>query len=301
MACYSSDYTLDKTFGGGGTGHLVIENQPGEICMTEASTSAQQADGKILICTTYEKSANRDETIGVVYRLLSDGTPDVTFNNTGRLNFTVQDPNASTALFACLPQDDGKIMVAGDAHLQPIRGTALIARLDEKGVLDRSFGRPTTPGYFTLGIDDRPTRFNDLISTDRGFVGVGQSGGKIDLDTEGMLAGITKDGLPDTAFNGGKPLLTKYHPEKNNAWQSGYVQLDGKLLVTAARHYIYVSRFHGDGSIDNEFGTDGYISEDTSNAGPAVILTGRPENKILWAGNPTGPEGGLGTLFAYLG
>lgn len=301
MACYSDDYTLDVAFGGSGTGHLVIDNQPNEICITDVSTIAQQADGKLLICTTYHKFGDLSNTTGVLYRLNLDGTRDITFGKSGRLDFKLQDPDASTALFACLPQYDKKIVVAGYAHLQPDRDTALIARLDDKGGLDQDFGDRESPGYFSIGIGKHSTRFNALLSTNDGFVGLGEAGDSNGTDTEGLLVGITKDGVSDFAFNGGKPLLTKYHPERNNAWLSGYVQSDGKFVATATRHYIYIARWLHDGTPDWEFGIGEHISEDSSNAAAPAIVTARPGNGILLGCNPTGIEGGLGKLFAYLG
>lgn len=301
MACYSGDYKLDKTFGERGTGHLVIENKPDEIYIQASGKVAQQADGKLLICTTYQKLGNWRNTVGVLYRLHANGTFDKTFNRTGRLDFRLLDPAAPTALYACLPQADGKFVVAGHGYLQPVRETALIARFDDKGVLDTEFGHRNSPGYFSIGVDNRPTQFNDLLSTTRGFVGLGQVGATAELTTEGMLVGITKDGEADLQFNEGKPVLTQYKPDKENAWFCGYVQPDGKLVTTAARHYIYVSRWLDNGSADSEFGNAGYITEDSSNSGDLVILAPRTENRILWAGNPTGVQGGMGKLFSYLG
>ena len=300
MACYRPDYTLDKTFGGNGTGHLVIENQPEEVCVPEMSAVAQQADGRLLISTTYHKFGDFTNTTGVLFRLNVDGTFDESFGKSGRLDFKLPGSIASTALTACLPQADGKIVVAGHAFLQPEYETALIARFDDKGVLDSEFGNPTSPGYVSMPIAKLPTRFNALLSTKRGFVGVGEAGGWKDPSTAGMLVGITKNGLLDSAFNKGKALLTKYHPERNNAWLNGYVQTDGKLVTSAGRHYLYISRFEADGQFDKGFGIDGGISEDTQCSGPVTLLD-NPENKFLLACNTTGQEGGIGTVFDFLG
>ncbi|MBN3865827.1 hypothetical protein HCU66_26950 [Pseudomonas frederiksbergensis] len=301
MARYSSNYELDQSFGEPGTGHQIIENQQDEICMTDFSKVVEQADGKLLICTTYHKLGDWSNTTGVLFRLHPNGTFDKSFKNTGRLDFKMQDSTTPTGLSAVLPQADGKIVVAGYGRLHSMRDTALIARFDNNGLLDQSFGSQNSPGYCGIEVDNRSTRFNDLLSTNRGFVGLGQVGDSNNPDTEGMLFGITQDGLPDPDVNKGEPVLTKYHQDREGAWLNGYVQPDGKLVTTAARHYIYLARWLTNGMADQTFGTDGHISEDSSNAAEPAIVAGRHENKTLWAGNPTGVAGGLGKLIAYLG
>ncbi|MHC8342214.1 hypothetical protein [Pseudomonas sp. RT6P73] len=299
VACFSSDYSPEKTFGVSGTGHLVIENQPDEICMTNDSRVAEQADGKILICTTYHQHGNWRNTTGVLYRLLPDGKFDTTLNGTGRLDFKMQDPSTPTGLSALLPQANGTIVVAGYGALHSETEIALFARFDDKGVLDPEFGSPSTPGYCGIEVDNHPTRFNGLLSTNQGFVGLGQAGESGIPDTKGMLAGITKNGLPDPDFNHGKPLITKYDKNRENAWLDGYVQLDGKLVISAARHYIYISRWLPDGTHDPEFGIAGLVKEDFSNVADPVIVGVRPDNTFFWAGNPIGIDGGLGKLITY--
>lgn len=301
IACFSSDYLVDKNFGESGTGHLVIENQSDEICMTNDSKVAEQADGKILICTTYHQFGNWRNTTGVLYRLLPDGKLDKAFNHTGRLDFKMQDPSAPTGLSALLPQADGTIVVAGYGALRSETETALFSRFDDKGVLDEDFGSPDTPGYCGIEVENHSTRFNDLLSTNKGFVGLGQVGASGIPDTKGMLAGVTKNGLPDPDFNHGKPLITKYDKNRENAWLHGYVQPDGKLVTSAARNLIRISRWLPDGTSDTEFGVEGVVTEDFSNAADPAIVGVRPGNKIFWTGNPTGIDGGYGSLITYDG
>jgi len=300
MACYSSDYTLDTTFGEMGTGHLIIENEPGEVYLADSGKVTQQADGKLLVCTTYYPPDNGSSTTGVIYRLHANGTLDKTFAQTGRLNFKVQDPDGVTALNACLLQADGKLVVAGHAHLQPGRATAIVARLHHNGSVDERFGHPNTPGYFSIGIDNRPTEFKELLSTPKGFVCIGQAGDVDNLPAAGMMVGISKEGLVDPDFNGGEPRLTLYDPTRRNTWQSGYVQSDGKLLTTNTLDYMYISRWLSDGRVDSEFGNNGYITEDTATNATPVFLMDRSNNKLLFAANAIGMSGSIGHLFAYL-
>lgn len=299
IACYSSDYKLDPTFGPEGNGHLVIENQPNEICITDDSKIAEQADGKLLISTTYHAVGDWSKTTGVLYRLLQDGRLDKSFNMTGRLNFKVQDSTAPTSLCNVLPQGDGKIVVAGHGSLLDNPEIALIARLHDNGALDTRFGNLITPGYCGFGVTDHTTRFNVLLPTSQGFLGLGQAGPSYDPETQGMRCYITKNGLPDLNINGGKPLLTKYEKDRDGSWQDGYVLPDGKQLTVAAKHYYFLARWLPDGTSDSSFGNSGCITEDTSNAAEPVVVVPRPDNTFLCAGNPTGVAGGLGKLFAY--
>lgn len=302
MACFTEDYELDKTFGGSDTGHLVIDNQPTEVFITDTAKACQQADGKILISATYHKFGNWLSTTGIVYRLHSDGTFDRTFNGTGRLEFKGQDPEASTDLSACHVQADGKIVVAGHICFQPQRATAIVARLGNDGVLDKTFGHRHTPGYCTVSVGSDWTQFNDLLPTVTGFIAVGEAGEKPpNAGNKGLLVGITQDGLEDLNVNNGEPVLTKYSPDMNNAWADGYVQDNGKLVIPTQWGDIRTSRWEKNGTADLQFGTDGVVGEDYSISGQPNIVVGRPDGKILWAGNPLGIGGSLGKLIGYLG
>ncbi|MCF4994064.1 hypothetical protein GIW70_14595 [Pseudomonas syringae] len=299
MACYSSDYTLDTTFAD--QGHLVIENKGNELCMPDLSRVVQQSDGKLLVSTTYYDFDHYTQTTGCLLRIELNGRLDLTFNQTGRLDFKVQDPNAATAITACLSQPDGKIVVAGHGFFQPARETAVIARFDSQGILDVSFGRRNSPGYYSVGLEDQVTRFNDLVATSRGFIGIGQAGSQNHPSTLGLLVGITTNGSEDPAFNNGKPHVAKYHPEIDNAWICGLVQTDGKVITSTGRHYIYISRWMDDGSVDDGFGDGGFVSEDTESSQQPIILSARVDNTFMWTGNTTGVGGGsTGKLINYL-
>ena len=301
MACYTEDYKLDTTFGGSGTGHLVIDSRPTEIYLHSNANVIQQADGKLLISTEYHERGNDFKTTGVLYRLHANGTLDTTFNGTGRLEFKGQAPDAPTGLKACLTQADGKIVVAGHISFQPGSGTAVIARFHNDGTLDKSFGRRNSPGYHTVPVGSLWTQFNDLLSTPRGFVATGKAGEQdTGITSEGMLVGITKEGLEDLDFNDGKPLLTKYAPEKENPWSGGYMQLDEKLVISSSGR-PYISRWLSNGSPDTEFGTDGAVLVEGTNAWSPVFVVSRPDGRILWSANIIGIGGSLGTLFSFLG
>lgn len=302
MACFTADYALDKSFGGSGTGHLVIDNQPTEVYIADTAKVAQQADGKLLISTTYHRLGAWRVTTGVLYRLHPNGTVDTTFNGTGRLELKGQDPEASTGLNACLVQADDKFIVAGHICFQPQRGTALVARFDKDGVIDTTFGHRNTPGYCTVPVGSDWTQFNDLLPTARGFIGVGEAGANPpSAENKGLLVGISKEGLMDPDFNKGEPVLTKYSANVDNAWADGYVQTEGELVIPTKWGDARTSRWEKSGNADLQFGTGGVVSEGYLITGQPTMVVGRLDRKILWSGNPIGIGGSLGKLVSYLG
>jgi uncharacterized delta-60 repeat protein len=300
MACYTEDYKLDTTFGGEGTGHLVIENSSTEIYMSRYANVTQQADGKLLICTEYHEWGNAYKTTGILYRLHTNGTLDTTFNGNGRLEIKGQDPDAATGLKACLAQAGGKIVVVGHICFQPGLGTAVIARFHNDGTLDKTFGRRNSPGYHTVPVGGLWTQFNNLLSTPRGFVATGKAGeDEPGTVSQGIMVGITKEGLEDLDFNDGKPLITKYTSETETSWSDGYMQPDGKLVLSSAGR-PFLSRWLSNGSPDTEFGTDGAVLIRDTGVRSAFVVS-RPDSKILWAANVGGIGGSIGSLRRYLG
>jgi uncharacterized delta-60 repeat protein len=107
---FNSDGTPDTSFGGTGSGTAVTDIG-GNI--DTANAVAIQSDGKIVVAgrTTTGGGADTDDVAIVRYRV--DGTPDDTFNNTGKLVLDLSGHGDIATALAI--QADGKLVVAGSS------------------------------------------------------------------------------------------------------------------------------------------------------------------------------------------
>jgi uncharacterized delta-60 repeat protein len=129
LARYDESGALDPDFGDGGT--LVLPNDGND----EAWALALQDDQRIVVAGYYAVEGSEFETL--VLRLLDDGTLDPDFNGTGRVQipFGAGDETARGVAIDAT----GRIVVVGDARIGGTTHIA-VARLDEDGVLDATFG-----------------------------------------------------------------------------------------------------------------------------------------------------------------
>ena len=122
---YTSSGTPDPTFSGDGV--LVLGVGTGD---DEAAALVIQPDGKIVVVGYAADGSQHDMLIA---RFLDDGTPDPSFNGTGRRRVSFGAGNAFGTAVAL--QADGKILAAGYARVGTVFHFA-VARVDENGLLD---------------------------------------------------------------------------------------------------------------------------------------------------------------------
>lgn len=125
---YNSDGSLDATFNG--TGKVVSDLGGNDI----GHGVAVQSDGKIVVSGS-GGSSGHDQFATLRYN--PDGTPDLTFNGTGRV-FTEFGGNNDSA-GGLVVQSDGKIIVTGNSYNGSSYDLALV-RYNADGTLDGSFG-----------------------------------------------------------------------------------------------------------------------------------------------------------------
>ena len=127
----AADGDLDTTFG---TDGKVTTNISGGFDM--ANGVAMQADGKIVVV------GSSDSGIAVA-RYNSDGSLDTTFNGDGIVTHDFGGPWDQGLDVAV--QDDGKIVVVGQTHIDTLTNFAAL-RYNSDGTLDTGFGSSGT-GY----------------------------------------------------------------------------------------------------------------------------------------------------------
>jgi uncharacterized delta-60 repeat protein len=131
---YNTDGTLDTSFNGTGE---VLDNFPGEYAGfqgDDARAVAIQADGKIVATGGFAGQGLQGNV--ALARYNSDGSPDTSFNGTGKTSLIVGNGDAGDGLTL---QGNGKIIVTGSKGV-PGGSPMLTIRYNADGSLDTGFG-----------------------------------------------------------------------------------------------------------------------------------------------------------------
>jgi uncharacterized delta-60 repeat protein len=171
---YNTDGTLDTSFNSTGE---VLDNFPGEYIGfpgDNAKAVAIQAGGKI-VATGGFLDSNQQGDIALA-RYNTDGTPDTTFNGSGKVSLNL---GRVTDAFAIALQGNGKIVVAGVGG-QP---GFLTVRYNADGTLDTGFGT------------------NGIVNTQVSLYGDEAHGAaQIQPDGDLVIAGTGANGNTDSNF-----------------------------------------------------------------------------------------------------
>lgn len=210
-----------------------------------------------------------------VARLNADGSLDTTF--------PVGDRFFVGTVYALVPQDDGRLIVAGGFTTDSGLMRAGIARLNTDGTLDASFGR----GH---GINGRYTNFTagvrcSAVQPDGRIL----VGGLFQAYNDSMRSGLVRifsDGTFDPSFNIGSGFD---HEVTDLA-----LQPDGKVIVCGRFQFyngvqtLYLVRLNPDGSRDESFDMGAGVS-----GGRVFALALQPDGKIIAAGDMTNYDGAV--------
>ena len=204
LARYNSDGSLDGSFGIGGK---VSVDFAGGI-NDEALDVVVQNDGKIVVVVGQALFTDCDFTVA---RYNSDGSPDATFGVGGKATtdfFGDNDSSYSVAL-----QSDGKIIAAGPVTNNVSDNDFGLARYNNDGSLDATFGAggKVTTDFF--GSNDGAFRI--AIQADGKVIAVGSAIVGFQLDF--ALARYNADGTPDVTFGIAGKVTTDFFGEVDSA------------------------------------------------------------------------------------
>jgi uncharacterized delta-60 repeat protein len=282
LARYNADGTLDTTFDL--DGRLRTDFSGGRDAGWDV---AIQSDGKI-VAAGY--ASGRGAGRWALARYNSDGTPDSSFDDDGRLttNFTLNF-DAATAVAV---QPDGKIVAAGAASDDSFFA---LARYNIDGALDSTFeGDGTVITDFTSRGD---FAWDLALQTDGKLVAVGLAGktwGIARYDTNGVL---------DPTFNDDGKVRTDL-TSNGDAASGVALQPDGKIVVAGGANddrVFGLARYNVDGALDSTFSGDGKLTTNvTSGLDFAWEVALQADGKIVAAGGAAG-RGGRFAVLRYLG
>jgi uncharacterized delta-60 repeat protein len=235
-----------------------------------------QPDGKIVaVGSTAPNAPGLKES--AVARFNPDGTLDPTFAFGGKAVFgfgSYHDEARSAAL-----QADGKIVIAGYANNDSSWGQIYVARLNQNGTLDDTFGQN--------GVTRLDRRQTGTTSEAAYAVGI-QPSGKIlvvgtsssgSWPTYSALARLDENGVLDTAFG-------KIHTE-NRTPRSLFVYPDGKFLVAGGYDFFGGPRRHwlGRYGVNGNLESDNLIDVGGTNGGYAECVTVDSEGGVWTSGS----------------
>ena len=250
LACIASAQITARGFGTSNNGRVVADVGSSADSLISA---AIQTDGKIVAVglTTYALG-NQDV---LVVRYNSDGTPDTSFNGTGRRTYSLGSlEERATAVFV---QSDGKIVLCGYVNFgSPAQDDMFIMRLGSTGAPDATFN---SQGYLTFNFGGTFDRAYGVSPAPGGGYYVGGSrnnGSRWDF----ALARITSAGALDTAFDTDGKVTIAATTSSNEAFALA-VQSDGKILLAGRGNessYVWpVVRLTTSGALDTSFDGDG--------------------------------------------
>jgi uncharacterized delta-60 repeat protein len=238
---------LDSTFGTGGlaSGAYIAFNDV-----------AIQADGKIVVGGTFD-----------LQRFNANGTVDTSFGQKGLIGTDIG--KDLIKVWALAIQNDGKIVVVGQARSTTQDSAIGIARYNSNGVLDSTFG---SKGFVVtnvgIGGDDLP--FDVAIQADNKIVVAGGARQGTNPYAFGLVR-YNANGSLDTSFNGTGIVTTSISNSSDRALALA-IQPDGNIVVAGYAdvspgvniiHQMAVARYIGSGALaghlDASFGTNGVV------------------------------------------
>ena len=242
------DGKLDTTFGDGGKVSVEI----GEGADVGRAVAIQN-DGKIVVAGSTDGDGTSVD-FGVI-RLLPSGDLDEDFGDGGKVTTSFSD-DADTP-YAMLIQEDGKIIVAGDAQ----GGTSetgldfALARYNEDGSLDEDFGeegKVMTPIAEASGRDSAYAIAFQEVDGEQRLVAVGGEG-------DFSVARYLEDGSLDASFGeGGK--LSGLHGSTIGAAQAVAIDAENRVVIAGhAMNDFALVRLTTDGEPDASFGEEGRV------------------------------------------
>ncbi len=293
---YNPNGSLDTSFDGDGKVTTDFLGFP-----DYAEAVAIQPDGKIVVAGIASSSFQGGNRFALV-RYNLNGSLDTTFGMGGKL--TTAFPGADdSAAFDIALQSDGKLVVVGSVSTESSGGSAALARYNDNGSLDTSFGANGT-GRVTASLGGLALVYAAALQPDGKIViGGGFAASQI-LAPDFMVARLNGNGQFDLTFGTNGVTTTDISGGSDDLAFDIALQSDGKIVAVGYTEMGQVSNFamlrcNTNGSLDTSFGSGGKVitafGSDRSTANSVVI---QPDGKIISAGFALPATGMLASNFA---
>jgi uncharacterized delta-60 repeat protein len=275
--------SLDTTFGVNGKAVTSI----GTNLRAVAHAVAVQADGKIVAAgySLIGTDPNTRTNDFAVVRYNADGSLDTSFGGgTGIVTTSIS--IGHDGAWAVAIQSDGKIVVAGEAYVNPDTSTTAfgIARYNTDGSLDTSFDGD---GIRTVVVGIRSPAYAMALQSDGKIVVAGDSTAVNGGPISATVVRFNSDGSLDTTFDTDGIAGTQVGSSDNI--RTVAIQPDGKILIAGyaftVTSDIAVVRFNANGSLDTSFDGDGKVTTPIGTSAEYIqSLAIQRDGKIVGAG-----------------
>jgi uncharacterized delta-60 repeat protein len=237
-----------------------------------------QPDGKSVV-VGYSSDGDSRQAAAIA-RYNSDGTPDTTFGELGKLLPFVSALTSEASAVAIQP--DGKIVVAGSASTND-NSDFMVLRLLENGTLDDSFDGD---GIAMTQIGTSTDVAYDVTLQPNGrIVAVGSSHNGTDTDFAAVR--YHTNGSLDMSFDGDGKATTAIASGDDDA-ASVAIQPDGKIILAGTGTFtgprFAMIRYNTNGTLDNSFGSFGRVATEVGVVSRGFGMALQPDGKIVVGG-----------------
>lgn len=285
-----------------GSGHLDAGfGSGGKVATTDlgpARGAALQTDGKLVVVGGDGRTGAR------LARFLPDGRPDAGFGTGGVVAVEFHGA-AFDVLRAVAIQPDGRIVVAGeskDGAASPTYEDWVMARYNHDGTLDTSFGNG---GRIVTDFGGRGDGAHQVLIQPDGLIVVTGTA-SLEVVTDLFVSHFAAvrylaDGTVDRSFGTGGiakadvAVVVDRGPRRINLGYGAALQPDGKLVIAGRVAAsggedpdVGIARFTTDGQLDETFGDDGVVRDETGGSGEAAAVIVQPDGRIVVVGHTWG-------------
>ena len=249
---FTADGVLDTSFDGDGRRKIASGGPAMDVWTTAVTVTS---DDKIMFVGT--SPDNGWDYRMKVYRLNTDGSNDISFNNDGMRN--VYFPSSFDNLANAVVMSGDKTIFGGSAAASWQRHDMGVGQLTSDGRNDTTFASGTGRTYVDFGFGDSDVR-ELLVQADGKIVAIGESQ-VFGNDDSVAVTRLNADGSLDTSFSGDGKFAYDFGNGDSYGW-AGALDEDGRIVIAGqynngANDKAFVMRLTGDGDLDTTFGTGG--------------------------------------------
>ncbi len=289
---YGRDGSLDAGFGNGGKVTTAIGSKGNDV----AAAVALQIDGKILVAGSSDQGATGMDFVVVRYN--ADGSLDAGFGAGGKV--TIDFGGETDRAWALLVQDDGKIVLGGEANMgSTTTGVDFaLARLNADGSLDAGFGsggKVTSSLKSGSGTDIVRGLAQQTVGTEKRVLAVGGEG-------DFLAARYRADGSPDTTWGASGKVVGLFGSTIGGARAVTVLSSGEAVIAGHVGHRFAVAQLDAAGQLDNRFGaaSDGrFVLGLVPNWNEATAIVRQSDGRYVvggWAFSGAGSSGDFAAL-----
>jgi uncharacterized delta-60 repeat protein len=280
MSFSQNEGSIDTTFGNNG---IVITSL--NTGFDYAWDIALSSDGGFYVC------GNASEKIAIV-KYHQDGDLDNSFGNNGIAKHLIGSPPANLKCIQVL--DDGKIVGSGNVTFNG-HYTFLVTKHLSDGSLDMEFG---DNGYVITNYNDYYMFMSSMLVQNDGKIIVAGKYGSYVNDL--AMIRYLPNGELDTDFGANGIVITDVG---GNICMIEDIVIDNDdkiIAVGKGQDNMCLVRYLPDGSVDMEFGNNGFVFTQFGSSSRLSTVTLYPDGKILTAGFYQGSINTMLTILRYL-